>query len=60
MNTKKRTIYDLSVDDATASDIIKNAELSSAEVVYPFPENQVPIKLKLENETLNSASELLI
>lgn len=52
MNTKKRTIYDLSVDDATASDTLKDADLSSAEVVYPPKENQVAIKIKLENETL--------
>ena len=58
MNTKKRTNYDLSVDDATASDTLKDAELSSAEVIYPLQENQVAIKIKLKKETLKLCQQI--
>ncbi len=58
MNTKKRTYYDLSIDDATASDTLKDADLSSAEVVYPLKENQVAIKIKLKKETLKLCKQI--
>ena len=53
MDSKKRTTYDLSVDDATASDTLKDADLSTAEIVSPLKGNKVAIKIKLENEILN-------
>lgn len=58
MDSKKRTIYDLSIDDATASDTLKDADLSSTEVVYPAKENQVAIKIKLKKETLRLCQQI--
>ena len=58
MDSKKRTIYDLSIDDITASDTLKDADLSSAEIVYPLKENQVAIKIKLKKETLKLCKQI--
>lgn len=58
MDSKERAIYDLSIDDATASDTLKDADLSSAEVVYPLNENQVAIKIKIKKETLKLCQQI--
>lgn len=58
MDSKERAIYDLSIDDATAGDTLKDADLSSAEVVYPLNENQVAIKIKIKKETLKLCQQI--
>jgi hypothetical protein len=58
IDSKKRTIYDLSIDDATASDTLKDADFSSAEVVYPLKENQAAIKIQLKKETLTLCKQI--
>lgn len=50
MNHIRRSTSDLAIDEETVTDTLKDADLSSAEVVYPYEDKQVAIKIKLDDE----------
>jgi len=58
MNSKKRSVYDLAIDKATARDTIKDADLSTLEVVCPSEKNHVAIKINLKDETLDLCKKI--
>ena len=50
MNTKKRSERDLAVDEATSNDTIKDADLSTAEFVYPRQMKKISFKIDIDEK----------
>jgi len=50
MNTKKRSARDLAVDEATSNDTIKDADLSTAEFVYPRQMKKISFKIDIDEK----------
>lgn len=52
MSKRERSATDLAIDEATATDTLNDADLTSAVVFYPPREKKVAIKLNLEDEII--------
>jgi len=50
MSHVRRSASDLAIDEATITDTLNDADLSSAEAVYPHKQKKVVINIKLEDE----------
>ena len=50
MKIKKRSAQDLAVDEATSNNTIRDADLSTAEVVYPRKNKKIMFKIDLDEK----------
>ena len=58
MTKKRRTKKDIEFDELTANDSLLDADVSSAEVVFPGKKRKVPINMRLEPEAVKLAKQL--
>jgi hypothetical protein len=52
MNNRERSISELAIDEATATDTLNDVDLSSAVAVYPPKKKKIAIKISLEDEII--------
>ena len=58
MSTKERSKQELAIDEATTIDTIRDAELSTAEIVYPNKNKKIVLKIDIEEKTFESCKKI--
>lgn len=58
MTKRRRTKKDIEIDEVTANDSLLDADVGSAEVVFPGKKKKIAINMRLEPEAVKLAKQL--